>query len=280
MGCADLIYLARIELSRFISRTPGGVRQLVKAPVRTDEAVSIHAPREGCDRPTRTYNFRECCFNSRTPGGVRLCTLSHGGHQSPVSIHAPREGCDVVTLGSPCCRECFNSRTPGGVRLDGFGQAHFNNLVSIHAPREGCDVALSPPRSHPPCFNSRTPGGVRLLRVLAIISCHMFQFTHPGRGATTHVHPGERLRHVSIHAPREGCDCASHTRQSSLSCFNSRTPGGVRLGRATLLRPKNGVSIHAPREGCDLTNYLSPLAFNKFQFTHPGRGATIPLCMR
>ena len=34
------------------------------------------------------------------------------------------------------------------------------------------------------------------------------------------------------------------------------------------------VSIHAPREGCD-TFYPSYKSFgNKFQFTHPGRGAT------
>ena len=62
------------------------------------------------------------------------------------------------------------------------------------------------------------------------------------------------------------------------------------------------VSIHAPWEGCDslggiakvkeptfqfthpgkgatLTNYLSPLAFNKFQFTHPGKGATDLFCV-
>ena len=57
----------------------------------------------------------------------------------------------------------------------------------------------------------------------------MFQFTHPGRGATEAIygHLPEPLR------------------------FNSRTPGGV--------RPKSDdddgdlylVSIHAPREGCD-----------------------------
>ena len=56
---------------------------------------------------------------------------------------------------------------------------------------------------------------------------------------------------VSIHAPREGCDgfCAPYPYR--WRCFNSRTPGGVRL--------RTGGSIRR---------------YDKFQFTHPGRGAT------
>ena len=34
------------------------------------------------------------------------------------------------------------------------------------------------------------------------------------------------------------------------------------------------VSIHAPREGCDEAYIALQDAKNKFQFTHPGRGAT------
>ena len=34
----------------------------------------------------------------------------------------------------------------------------------------------------------------------------MFQFTHPGRGATYGHRPVVLHRGVSIHAPREGCD--------------------------------------------------------------------------
>ena len=58
------------------------------------------------------------------------------------------------------------------------------NLVSIHAPREGCDS------------NTRTKTDLD----------KVFQFTHPGRGATIigHVLFGDIT--VSIHAPREGCD--------------------------------------------------------------------------
>ena len=78
-----------------------------------------------------------------------------------------------------------------------------------------------------------------------------FQFTHPGRGATLPplLSPPKAL--VSIHAPREGCDIQ---------------------GDSVYLYP-SPVSIHAPREGCDaLPEGVQPA--DKFQFTHPGRGAT------
>ena len=56
----------------------------------------------------------------------------------------------------------FNSRTPGGVRpLDIFAMQDAK-IVSIHAPREGCDVVASHVFDYVP----------------------LFQFTHPGRGAT------------------------------------------------------------------------------------------------
>ena len=79
----------------------------------------------------------------------------------------------------------------------------------------------------------------------------MFQFTHPGRGATKTEHTDSIVLGVSIHAPREGCDfkqidlapdsmfqfthpgrgATGHRGQSeeALVSFNSRTPGGVRL---------------------------------------------------
>ena len=148
-----------------------------------------------------------------------------------VSIHAPREGCDVQK----------NLADADAVR------------VSIHAPREGCDFRLSTFRSSFSSFNSRTPGGVRLQRERRSRQHHKFQFTHPGRGATSF----------------------SCLRFCMAFSFNSRTPGGVRRLRCRCLGRLAVVSIHAPREGCDWLkvglSYVSPA----FQFTHPGRGATI-----
>ena len=56
--------------------------------------------------------------------------------------------------------------------------------ISIHAPLAGCDficMALSRYWSN---FNPRTPCGVRLYRLLKLTPTHIFQSTHPLRGAT------------------------------------------------------------------------------------------------
>ena len=103
----------------------------------------------------------------------------------------------------------------------------------------------------------------------------MFQFTHPGRGATilTNVRicvlgrfnsrtPGG-VRPQSVFDPRK-------TKR-----FNSRTPGGVRRLLLNSLKLLIVVSIHAPREGCDWTPVPNDGGASLFQFTHPGRGATL-----
>ena len=101
-------------------------------------------------------------FNSRTPGGVR-----------------PGAG-----KGAGKGAECFNSRTPGGVRPGGQQSANRPKQVSIHAPREGCDARWQVQDYRTLGFNSRTPGGVRLFFSPATAVITLFQFTHPGRGAT------------------------------------------------------------------------------------------------
>ena len=80
---------------------------------------------------------------------------------------------------------------------------------------------------------------------------HRFQFTHPGRGATPKDYFTGVVPSVSIHAPREGCDSSITSVDALQSSFNSRTPGGVRQGTLTASPGKH-----------------------RFQFTHPGRGAT------
>ena len=84
-----------------------------------------------------------------------------------------------------------------------------------------------------------------------------FQFTHPGRGATRETEKDRNNLVVSIHAPWEGCDDELH--------------GEFRTGK---------VSIHAPWEGCDFGVNKPNTNLRKFQFTHPGRGATIELSVK
>ena len=190
-------------------------------------------------------------FQFTHPGrGATICK-SRLSDIVEVSIHAPREGCDYAAL--QCYRAC---------------------VVSIHAPREGCDY-----RSYSPClrlsgFNSRTPGGVRRFDTLKYSFRCMFQFTHPGRGAT----PVELLStegvQVSIHAPREGCDSSAFELSKTKLQFQFTHPGRGATSGSVFSTDSVTVSIHAPREGCDLHKVGKYVLRDEFQFTHPGRGAT------
>ena len=81
-----------------------------------------------------------------------------------------------------------------------------------------------------------------------------FQFTHPGKGATERKVRIVDWSLVSIHAPWEGCDLVLVSLVLLMQrCFNSRTLGRVRP-----------VKI--------IVDFL----IGKFQFTHPGKGATYP----
>ena len=67
-----------------------------------------------------------------------------------------------------------------------------------------------------------------------------------------HAVEGAVRGHISIHAPREGCDLIVET-------------------TAARAQP---ISIHAPREGCDKFHRITSIATVRFQSTHPVRGAT------
>ena len=79
-------------------------------------------------------------------------------------------------------------------------------LVSIHAPWEGCDTsALAVVHAidvsiHAPWEGCDACSPRRFLRQIK------FQFTHPGKGATSGSVLSADSVTVSIHAPWEGCD--------------------------------------------------------------------------
>ena len=124
----------------------------------------------------------------------------------------------------------FNSRTPGGVRLYSFYTCCLRYRFQFTHPGRGATAVRLSVTAFCSCFNSRTPGGVRLYRLRRVGG----------------------VAYVSIHAPREGCDCFI---------------GSCCAGSAY-------VSIHAPREGCDWRAQEHRRWSTMFQFTHPGRGAT------
>ena len=192
--------------------------------------ISIHAPREGCDgRPALGRPYSRSHFNPRTPRGVRrgsVFLLSSSGLFQ--STH-PARGATARRPPRWSASRHFNPRTPRGVRRCGAGVRHLTGPISIHAPREGCDQGGGAPNEPGKHFNPRTPRGVRPLQLVRVVL----------------------ERGISIHAPREGCDDWR------------RGQGGCRL-----------ISIHAPREGCDLPSLLWVPYSNIFQSTHPARGAT------
>ena len=105
-----------------------------------------------------------------------------------------------------------------------------SGTVSIHAPWEGCD------------------------RLSFCTWCRMsrFQFTHPGKGATTLLYTKLPItfRFQFTH-PGKGATGVKVIADSAEPRFNSRTLGRVRLCQRACVSP-----------------------FHRFQFTHPGKGAT------
>ena len=59
----------------FNPRTPRGVRRFSSFELYDAFVISIHAPREGCDRAMRQPSHLPQDFNPRTPRGVRQQTL-------------------------------------------------------------------------------------------------------------------------------------------------------------------------------------------------------------
>ena len=153
--------------------------------LRLDDAVSIHAPREGCDVAESVKGFFLRGFNSRTPGGVRLGVNKPNTNLRKFQFTHPGRGATPSQSKSLHHGGSFNSRTPGGVRPVCRSTRPSDQAVSIHAPREGCDA-----RRH---HQDRGADEVSIHapregcdQILVAILCRgvKFQFTHPGRGAT------------------------------------------------------------------------------------------------
>ena len=155
--------------------------------------ISIHAPREGCDRKAFKSISKAKHFNPRTPRGVR---------QGP---------------SGRCSRDSdnFNPRTPRGVRPRPPPSLCHSQSISIHAPREGCDHGKFEAYAYINDFNPRTPRGVRHSVKGVDQAGGQFQSTHPARGATAnftkeqrvclaqfaYLHKGKKAEHTKTNAP-------------------------------------------------------------------------------
>ena len=123
--------------------------------------------------------------------------------------------------------------------------------VSIHAPWEGCDISPASISLHSRCFNSRTLGRVRLAITLFVDYVDMFQFTHPGKGATLSPSP-----------------CSLRL------TFQFTHPGKGATRSVCSLIPREAFQFTHPGKGATFTDRFGVNRWNLFQFTHPGKGAT------
>ena len=172
--------------------------------------ISIHAPREGCDRGTSTNTAANTLkfqsthpargatrpalghsqiphtdFNPRTPRGVRQGRRGRRRGYRLISIHAPREGCDTPEQRQIARWIEFQSTHPArGATEAECGRLLMSLLISIHAPREGYDGFGTGDVFGWRYFNPRTPRGVRLSMERYTYQDGGFQSTHPARGAT------------------------------------------------------------------------------------------------
>ena len=172
-----------------------------------------------------------------------------------ISIHAPRAGCDHRSQRPKGRWIYFNPRTPCGVRPS---QRTTAGRTQYFNPRTPCGVRLVKRRENAvfDYFNPRTPCGVRPTMTIIVDS----------------------REHISIHAPRAGCDGFDEHSPSKWSKFQSTHPvrGATNFyvfRCASALR----ISIHAPRAGCDGTLPSYCIIRFLFQSTHPVRGATVVL---
>ena len=190
-------------------------------------------------------------FNPRTPCGVRqhpvvlfITTLSNFNPRTPCGVRP----CSRLPMHTALH---FNPRTPCGVRRCRACCGGGGLNISIHAPLAGCDFI-----NHNGEFIA-----------------HLFQSTHPLRGAT---HAASRFTSfclISIHAPLAGCDLEALVPRVHAHDFNPRTPCGVRRGCGG--RPSDRRDFN-PRTPCGVRHHRphpSP-RWLSFQSTHPLRGAT------
>ena len=199
--------------------------------------ISIHAPREGCDRALGEQPVGRQGISIHAPreGCDIFCASSF--IRTVISIHAPREGCDFCTYARFPIILYFNPRTPRGVRPQqlrihsttflfqsthparGATRIAFSCLrshyISIHAPREGCDLRLRLSASTLLRFQSTHPARGATTHLFHLSIYFLFQSTHPARGATAnftkeqgvclaqfaYLHKGKKAEHTKTNAP-------------------------------------------------------------------------------
>ena len=120
-------------------------------------AISIHAPREGCDYSYRGHEYTVYEFQSTHPVRGATPPIYSCRDASGFQSTHPVRGATTETTIRTNTQTVFQSTHP--VR----GATHItitNNgtqIISIHAPREGCDRTRAVNGNDTANFNPRTP---------------------------------------------------------------------------------------------------------------------------
>ena len=147
-------------------------------------AISIHAPREGCDAAVAPGTQEVITFQSTHPArGATRKVVEPYSPQAFQSTH-PARGATSFPTARKSFVLYFNPRTPRGVR-----QVSNISFLLFHST-----------------FQSTHPARGATDTLISVKLTDTFQSTHPARGATLGFQGVSVCRVISIHAPREGCD--------------------------------------------------------------------------
>ena len=135
-------------------------------------------------------------------------------------------GCDINALTKAKKYGNFNPRTPGGVRPRiRANTSVYHQFQSTH-PGWGATLTASSITRLPKVFQSTHPGwGATPRGGFHGLYIELFQSTHPGWGATKRSCSSTRIRRISIHAPRVGCDPYFSRTFVVVDLFQSTHPG-------------------------------------------------------
>ena len=99
----------------FNPRTPRGVRPTLKGLVEDLDTFQSTHPAGGATQSTTNSPFNSA-ISIHAPRGGCDCVQRMHRRRDPISIHAPRGGCDRASVCVNDFRIYFNPRTPRGVR--------------------------------------------------------------------------------------------------------------------------------------------------------------------
>ena len=237
----------------FNPRTPRGVRPGPTATAVVVAAISIHAPREGCDYKREGVPCFDYEISIHAPReGCDDPDFVYTIGETVISIHAPREGCDSKINGVSATTVKFQSTHPArGATRGCYCHAWVAGVFQSTHPARGATPRKNGIFGLPRYFNPRTPRGVRQAGCVFTFPCayfnprtprgvrHVprwrdirtltFQSTHPARGATLGImRPIRKTPDFNPRTPR-GVRLPVAMRIYNHYHFNPRTPRGVRL---------------------------------------------------